>query len=96
MKHLQKLLPLLLVIASFGLPSTAIAAKPKSVQYIEDVVTDNEEIYSHYVVACTDGSEGDVSAWDNRKHWCPGKGVKDDPSCSKKQIKTAKQVCKGS
>lgn len=94
MLSIKTILPLLLLVVA-GVTTPAFAAKPKSVKYIEDIVTDSEEIYSHYVVACTDGKEGDVSAWDNRKHWCPGKGVKDDPACSKKQIKTAKQVCKG-
>lgn len=87
---------LIIIIGSSILFSlSAFAAKPTSVKYVEDVVTGSEEIFSHYVVACSDGKEGDVSAWDNRKLWCIGKGSKHD-SCAKKQIKTAKQVCKNS
>ena len=73
---------------------SAQAAKPTSVKYIEDIVTESEDIYSYYVVNCSDGKSADISAWNNRKLWCIGKGVKDDPACAKKQIKTAKQVCK--
>jgi hypothetical protein len=76
------------LVASTG----AFAAKPTSIQYIEDIVLENDLIYSHYQVKCSNGQTADISAWDNRKKWCVGKGGQDD--CSKKQIKTAKQVCK--
>ncbi len=76
------------LVASAG----AFAAKPTSIQYIEDIVLENDLIYSHYQVKCSNGQTADISAWDNRKKWCVGKGGQDD--CSKKQIKTAKQVCK--
>lgn len=71
---------------------SAFAAKPTSIKYVEDVVIENDLIYSHYVVKCSNGATADISAWDNRKKWCVGKGGQDD--CSKKQIKTAKKVCK--
>lgn len=83
---------LLLTAAVMACAGTASAAKPTSIKYIEDVVVENDLIYSHYVVKCSNGSTADISAWDNRKKWCVGKGGQDD--CSKKQIKTAKKVCK--
>ena len=76
------------VIAS----TSAFAAKPTSIKYIEDIVIQNDLIYSHYEVKCSNGKTADISAWDNRKKWCIGKGGQDD--CSKKQIKAAKAVCK--
>lgn len=86
-------------ITKIALTSTALvtsagafAAKPTSIKYVEDVVTSNDAIYSHYEVQCSNGKKADISAWDNRKRWCIGKGGQDD--CSKKQIKTAKKVCK--
>lgn len=83
----------LLLTCSLVLASTAaLAAKPTSIKYVEDVVIENDLIYSHYIVKCSNGQSADISAWDNRKKWCVGKGGQDD--CSKKQIKTAKQVCK--
>ena len=72
--------------------SAAFAAKPVSIKYVEDIVVENDMIYSYYQVKCSNGKAADISAWDNRKKWCVGKGGQDN--CSKKQIKTAKQVCK--
>ncbi len=72
--------------------ASAFAAKPTSIKYIEDIVVENNLIYSHYQVQCSNGQTADISAWDNRKKWCVGKGGQD--KCSKKQIKTAKAVCK--
>lgn len=72
--------------------AVTLAGKPTSIKYVEDIVVENDLIYSHYVVKCSNGVTADISAWDNRKKWCVGKGGQDD--CSKKQIKTAKIVCK--
>ncbi len=72
---------------------SAMAAKPTSIKYVEDLVLADETIYSHYVVTCSNGKAADISAGDNRRQWCLGKGARD--ACSKKQIKAAKQVCKG-
>ena len=71
---------------------STFASKPSSIRYIEEIVADGDEVYAHYIVTCSNGAEKDITAWDNRKNWCVGKGTKDD--CSKKQIKTAKAVCK--
>lgn len=71
---------------------SAMAAKPTSIKYVEDIVTESEVIYSHYRVKCSNGEMRDISAWDNRKQWCLDKGKKD--VCNKKQIKTAKKACK--
>lgn len=82
----------ILTTAALTLSAGAFAAKPTSIKYLEDVVVANDLIYSHYVVKCSNGVDADISAWDNRKKWCIGKGGQDE--CSKKQIKTAKAVCK--
>lgn len=82
----------LLITCSLIAAGSAYAAKPTSIKYVEDVVTENDLIYSHYVVKCSNGASEDITAWDNRKKWCVGKGGQDD--CSKKQIKAAKKVCK--
>lgn len=83
---------IVLATALVAMGSSAFAAKPTSIKYIEDVVVANDTIYSYYKVQCSNGSSADISAWDNRKKWCVGKGGQDD--CSKKQIKAAKKVCK--
>lgn len=89
MKTIKKLL---MTSALVAVSSVALAGKPTSIKYVEDIVIENDLIYSHYVVKCSNGVTADISAWDNRKKWCVGKGGQDD--CSKKQIKTAKKVCK--
>lgn len=82
----------ILTAAALTFSAGAFAAKPTSIKYIEDIVVDNDIIYSYFQVTCSNGTTADISAWDNRKKWCVGKGGQDD--CSKKQIKTAKDVCK--
>ncbi|MEE8060047.1 MAG: hypothetical protein V3T17_19775 [Pseudomonadales bacterium] len=83
---------LVLTAAVLAASTSAFAAKPTSIKYVEDIVVDNAVIYSHYQVKCSNGKLADISAWDNRKKWCVGKGGQD--VCSKKQIKTAKKVCR--
>ena len=89
---LTALKKVILTTAALAVSAGAFAAKPTSIKYIEDIVVDNEIIYSHYQVKCSNGKKADISAWDNRKKWCVGKGGQDE--CNKKQIKTAKKVCK--
>lgn len=81
------------VVSAFALASaSAFAAKPTSIKYIEDVVVEGDQVYAHYITKCSNGETKDLSAWDNRKQWCLGKGTRDN--CSKKQIKAAKKACK--
>jgi hypothetical protein len=70
----------------------AYAAQPKSIKHVADIV-EGEVIYGHYIVTCSNGKEVDVSAWDNKDTWCIGMGLKDD--CVDRQIKIAKNACKG-
>lgn len=90
---MNKILKSVVVISSLLGSTAALAAKPTSVTFIESLNTADGVEYAYYQVKCSNGSILDVSAWDKRKLWCPGKGLKDD--CSKKQIKVAKKVCKG-
>lgn len=76
----------------FCLGACSYAAQPKSVKHIEDIVS-GDRIYGYYVVKCDNGAEVEVSAFDDKKLWCLGKGTKD--TCQKKQIKIAKVACKG-
>ena len=88
----MKLKTILLTAVVAMTATQAFAARPVSIKYVEDIVVEGDQIYSHYVVSCSSGESKDISAWDKRKSWCVGKGAKDD--CSKKQIKTAKKVCR--
>jgi hypothetical protein len=92
MKPMIGLKKAIIATAMMAACASAFAAKPTSIKYIEDIVVGDNEIYSHYSVKCSNGKTADISAWNNRKKWCIGKGGKD--VCNKKQIKTAKAVCK--
>jgi hypothetical protein len=82
----------LVVAVTFGLlSSVALAAKPTSITYVKEVPV-GEEIYAEYVVKCSDGTDKNISTWDNRKSWCQGTGLKED--CDRKQIEAAKKACK--
>ena len=84
-------LKLILATATITVSAGAFASKPVSIKHVEDIV-DGDNIYSHYIVTCSNGNTADISAWDDRKRWCIGKGGKDD--CTRKQIKTVKKVCR--
>lgn len=79
-----------LILCSWSLFSHA--AKPTSIKYVEEIVVGEDKVYAYYQVSCSNGDKKDISAWDNRKLWCLGKGGTD--TCHKKQIKTAKKSCK--
>ena len=70
----------------------AFAAKPVSIKYNLKAKDAEGNTYLVYQVKCSNGAKKSITAWDNKKLWCEGKGKKD--ICNKKQIKTAKAVCK--
>ena len=72
--------------------SAALAGRPESIHLVQSVVGDNDEIYELHKVQCTDGTEHEITSWDDHRLWCVGSGAKDE--CSKKQIKIAQKVCK--
>ena len=82
---------ILLAAAMTLVAGAAFAGKPTSIVYIQEVPV-GDEIYAQFKVKCSDGVEKEVSAWDNRKLWCQGVGLKDN--CDKKQISAAKKACK--
>lgn len=84
---LVALLMLTLVPASYG-------SKPKSFQYVEEIVMEDETVYALYLVKCSDGKDYEISAFNNKKLWCEGKGIQEN--CEKKNIKLGKKICKGS
>lgn len=83
----------LLFLSGLLFASSCFAAKPVSFKYVEEIIVDKDVVYAHYIVKCSNGKSYDVSAWDNKKLWCVGKGLKEE--CYKKNIKVGKVVCKG-
>ncbi len=88
-----KKMRLLVLFAIASICISAHAAQPQSVKHIEDIILPDDTIYGYYLVKCSDGREESVSAWNEKKLWCAGKGNKDN--CQKKQLKIAKVVCRG-
>lgn len=86
-----KSISMMIATACMATSTNAIAAMPSSIKYIEDVVLDNNNSYSHYIVKCSDGHTADISAWNRRQKWCIGKG--DQKICTLKQTQIAKAVC---
>ncbi|PCJ31401.1 MAG: hypothetical protein COA99_17275 [Moraxellaceae bacterium] len=82
---------LIVLIATFLICSQSFAAKPKSIRYLKEIFV-NDVTYVHYVVTCSNSKEFDLSAWNNKKLWCEGTGLKD--KCYKKKVKAAKKLCK--
>ena len=78
---------------ALSLSVSAQAAKPKSVTYVEDITTEAQEVYMHYVVSCSDGRTEYLSVWNNRRFWCTGE-IKKDPYCFRKEVKAANEACK--
>ena len=81
----------LLAAALTLLANSAIAAEPVKSRYVQDVVK-GDQIYSHYVVHCSNGAKVNISAWNNRSKWCVGKGQQN--ICGKNQLRIAKRVCR--
>ena len=77
--------------ALFTAASGAAAAQPTTFEFVADVVL-GEEVYSHYVVHCSNGSKYDLSAWNNRQLWCTGVGSKN--KCNKTQLSIGRYLCK--
>jgi len=70
----------------------SLAAKPTSLRFVEEVDT-GKSVYLHYVVLCSNNKRKDISAWNNRKSWCLGKGARN--YCKKKPLSAARKACAG-
>lgn len=68
----------------------SLAAKAPSIHFVENVVTDTS-VYSHYEVQCSNNNRKDISAWNNAKSWCLGKGLRN--YCKKKRYRTVRKAC---
>lgn len=90
----MKISPKWLLVAALATASAGtFAARPTSLMFTGDGTTDAGQAYSSYAVKCSDGQRYPLTAWDNRRKWCLGESSQDE--CHRKQIKAAKQACKG-
>lgn len=86
--------PALVAILLLALVPAGYAAKPTSFQYVEEIVMKDDTVYTLYLVKCSDGKSYEISAFNNKKLWCEGNGIKDN--CERKNIKLGKKLCKQS
>ena len=75
-----------------AMSATTLAAKPTSIIFDSNGVTDDGTPYASYMVKCSNGKSMPLTAWENRKKWCNGDATSEE--CEKKQIKVAKKACK--
>lgn len=78
------------LLSAVALP--AVAAKPVSIAFKQLGYNHTGQEYSVYDVECSNGSNVDITAWNNRKLWCQGDKATEQ-NCDKKQIKAAKRAC---
>jgi len=82
---------LYLCIAVMLLATTSYAAEPKSIKYVEEIITNSNNIYIHYKVTCSDRKRVDISGWNDGKKWCVGRGKQN--VCKKTRVKIARKAC---
>jgi hypothetical protein len=73
----------------------SFAARPVKITPGTTETTDSGEEYRNYIVECSNGKKYPIISWPNRKQWCLDNGISED-ECWKKQIRAAKEACKGS
>ena len=78
-----------LMAASAG----ALASKPSSITFESEGTAADGRAYALYTVKCSNGDTQPLTAWDGRKKWCVGKVSEE--GCTTKQIRAAKDACKG-
>jgi hypothetical protein len=71
------------------------AAKPVKITPGSKETNAAGEEFRNYIVECSNGKKYPIISWPNRKQWCVDNNIPED-DCWKKQIKAAKEACKGS
>lgn len=80
------ILPLSLMAAASG-----YAAKPLSIQFLENKTNADGAAYSRYQVKCSNGKKYVLTSRDNKARWCIGE--QDSDACETQQIKAAIAAC---
>lgn len=71
------------------------AAKPVKITPGTKETNAAGEEFRNYIVECSNGKKYPIISWPNRKQWCVDNNIPEE-DCWKKQIKAAKEACKGS
>ena len=91
----MRLAQVITLAALVAVPAVSFAAKPVKITPGATETTASGEEFRNYIVECSNGKKYPIISWPNRKQWCTDNGIPED-ECWKKQIKAAKEACKGS
>jgi hypothetical protein len=83
-----------LVVCAIALISGAglvQAATPANIDFELYSTTDEGRKYAQYTVKCSNGQSRLISAWDNRRVWCVGDGLREN--CFTRQLAAAQAAC---
>ncbi|MEP0202842.1 MAG: hypothetical protein ABJ084_14015 [Halioglobus sp.] len=82
-----------LLILSLTLPAaiTVYAAKPLSIQFLENKTGEDGAAYTTYQLKCSNGKKYVLTSRDNKARWCIGEQNSD--GCETQQIAAAKTAC---
>lgn len=81
--------------ALVAVPAVSFAAKPVKITPGSKETTESGEEFRNYIVECSNGKKYPIISWPNRKQWCIDNNIPEE-DCWKKQVKAAKEACKGS
>ncbi len=70
----------------------SFSAQPTSIIFDSRSQAPDQRPFDNYIVKCSDGKSEYLTAWNERRLWCIGKGS--EQRCEGKQIKAAKAACK--
>ena len=84
-----------LLILSLTLAAvTAYAAKPLSIEFLENKTGEDGAAYAEYQLKCSNGEMYVLTSRDNKARWCIGEQNND--GCETQQIAAAKSACASS
>jgi len=87
----MKILMTTIMIALLCFSAPSYAAKPTNISFVSKQKTLFGKTYYVYKVGCSNGRQGTISGWNNKKQWCQGKTQK---NCKSSRLKAAAVVCK--
>jgi hypothetical protein len=81
--------------ALISVSGASFAAKPVKITPGATEKNEAGEEFRNYIVECSNGKKYPIISWPDKKRWCVDNNIPED-ECWKKQIKAAKEACKGS
>ena len=82
---------LLIPLLSLTAAASSYAAKPLSIQFLENKTSADGAAYTRYQVKCSNGKKYVLTSRDNKARWCIGE--QDSDRCETQQITAARTAC---